>query len=109
YPGGGAQLKYTMAYYHLPSGQRVNDRHSAEKLGKKDWGIMPDIKIELSRDEIKKRLDTERDNDILAAANHDKNKQKLIRHNLAETLDADKQLAVGILVAKTKIIELGLK
>ena len=22
YPGGGAQLKYTMAYYHLPSGQR---------------------------------------------------------------------------------------
>ncbi len=108
YPGGGAQLKYTMAYYHLPSGQRVNDRHSAEKLGKKDWGIMPDIKIELSRDEIKKRLDTERDNDILAAANHDQNKQKLIRHNLAETLDADSQLASGILVAKTKIIELGL-
>ncbi|MDD5010692.1 MAG: S41 family peptidase [Phycisphaerae bacterium] len=109
YPGGGAQLKYTMAYYHLPSGQRVNDRHSAEKQGKKDWGIMPDIKIELSRDEIKKRLDTERDNDILAAANHDTNKQKLIRHNLAETLDADKQLAVAILIAKTKIIELGLK
>jgi carboxyl-terminal processing protease len=23
YPGGGAQLKYTMAYYHLPSGQRT--------------------------------------------------------------------------------------
>ncbi|MBU1260589.1 MAG: PDZ domain-containing protein [Planctomycetes bacterium] len=109
YPGEGAQLKYTMAYYHLPSDQRVNDRWAMEKLGKKNWGIMPGVKIELTSDEIKKMLDMERDNDILAAANHDENKKKLTRHNLAETLEADSQLAVAVLVAKTKLIELGLK
>ena len=109
YPGGGAQLKYTIAYYHLPSGQRVNDRHSMEKLGRKDWGVMPDVKIELISDEIKKTLDIERDNDVLAAANHNQSKQKLTRHNLAETLEADSQLAAAILVAKTKLIESGLK
>jgi hypothetical protein len=38
-PGGGAQLKYTMAYYHLPSGQRVKSRSEVEKEGDKDWGV----------------------------------------------------------------------
>jgi carboxyl-terminal processing protease len=106
YPGGGAQLKYTMAYYHLPSGQRVNDRYAMEKLGKKDWGIKPDVKIELTNEEIKKVLDIERDNDVVAAADH---KQKLTRHNLTETLEADSQLAIAVLVAKTKLVESGLK
>jgi carboxyl-terminal processing protease len=109
YPGGGAQLKYTMAYYHLPSGQRVNDRWAKEKVGKTDWGIMPNVKVELISDEIKKMLDYERDNDVLAAAGHDQNKEKLKRHNLDETLDADSQLAVAILVAKAKLIESGIQ
>jgi carboxyl-terminal processing protease len=109
YPGGGAQLKYTMAYYHLPSGQRVNDRWAKEKAGKTDWGIMPNVKVELISDEIKKMLDFERDNDVLAAAGHDQNKEKLKRHNLEETLDADSQLAVAILVAKAKLIESGIQ
>ena len=109
YPGGGAQLKYTMAYYHLPSGQRVNDRWAKEKAGKTDWGIMPNVKVELISDEIKKMLDYERDNDVLAAADHDQNKQTLKRHNLEETLDADSQLAVAILVAKAKLIESGIQ
>jgi carboxyl-terminal processing protease len=109
YTGGGAQLKYTMAYYHLPSGQRVNDRWAKEKAGKTDWGIMPNVKVELISDEIKKMLDFERDNDVLAAAGHDQNKQTLKRHNLEETLDADSQLAVAILVAKAKLIESGIQ
>ena len=109
YPGGGAQLKYTMAYYHLPSGQRVKDRWAMEKADRKDWGIMPNVKVELISDEIKKMLDFERDNDVLAAADHDQNKQKLKRHNLEETLGADCQLAVAILVVKAKLIESGIQ
>jgi carboxyl-terminal processing protease len=42
---GGAQLKYTMAYYHLPSGQRVEGRSEMEKAGRKDWGIAPDVEV----------------------------------------------------------------
>jgi carboxyl-terminal processing protease len=107
YPGGGAQLKYTMAYYHLPSGQRVNDRWAKEKAGKTDWGIMPNVKVELISGEIKKMIDYERDNDVLAAAGHDQNKEKIKRHNLEETLGADNQLAIAVLVAKAKLVEAG--
>ena len=109
YPGSGAQMKYTMAYYHLPSGQRVNDRHMAQKLKRKDWGIMPDVKVEMVGDETKKMLEIERDNDVLAAANHDMSKTTLKRHNLQETLQSDYQLVTAILVAKAKIIQSGLK
>lgn len=109
YPGNGAQLKYTMAYYHLPSGQRVNDRHSMQKQNRKDWGITPDVKIELVGDETKKMLEIERDNDVLAGANHDKNKTKLNRHTLEETLTSDYQLTTAILVARAKLIDSGLK
>ncbi|MFA6186706.1 MAG: S41 family peptidase [Phycisphaerae bacterium] len=109
YTGEGSQLKYTMAYYHLPDGRRVKDRWAAEKTGSKDWGIMPNMKVELRTDELKKLFDIQRDNDVLAAADHDNNKAKLVRHNLTETLEADRQLAVAILIAKAKLIEAGLK
>lgn len=109
YPSNGAQLKYTMAYYHLPSGQRVNDRWAQQKLGKKDWGIMPSVKVEMTNDEIKKLLDIERDNDVLAGLDHDQNKTKLKRHELQETLKADYQLETAILVNKAKLVESGLE
>jgi carboxyl-terminal processing protease len=109
YPGGGAQLKYTMAYYHLPSGQRVNDRWAQQKQNKKDWGVMPHIKVELTGDEIRKILEIERDNDVLTAADHNDNGNKIKRYNLQETLESDYQLQTAILAAKAKIIEAGLK
>ncbi|MCE5341053.1 MAG: S41 family peptidase [Planctomycetaceae bacterium] len=109
YPGGGSQLKYTMAYYHLPSGQRVNDRWAQQKQNKKDWGVMPHIKVEMTGDEMKKMLEMERDNDVLAAADHNDNGTKLKRHDLQETLTSDYQLQIAILAAKAKIIESGLK
>ena len=109
YPGGGAQLKYTMAYYHLPGGEKVKDRFAMEKLGRKDWGVMPNVKIEPASDEIRKMMDIQRDNDVLASASHDENKSKLKRHGLTETLQADPQLDVAVLVAKAKLIESGLQ
>jgi carboxyl-terminal processing protease len=104
YPGGGAQLKYTMAYYHLPSGQKVESEDAMKKQGRKDWGIGPDIEIKLSSEELKKMLDTQRDNDVLVQANHVSKGSPLQRHTVEETLDSDPQLAVGILVVKSKVI-----
>ena len=63
----------------------------------------------MSNDEMKKLIDTEKDNDVLASADHEKNKSKLKKHNLTETLDADPQLAVAVLVSKAKLIEAGLQ
>jgi len=105
YPRGPAQLKYTMAHYHLPSDQRVKSREETEKQGKKDWGIGPDVEIELTSDELKKMLDIQRENDVLVQAGRDPNSASPNRHSAQETVAGDPQLAVGMLIIKTKLIE----
>ena len=107
YPDGGAQLKYTMAYYHLPSDQRVKSRETMKKEGRKDWGIGPDIEIKLRSDELRKMIDIQRDNDVLVKADHDNSGASLKKHTVEETLAADPQLAVGVLVVKSKLIQAG--
>lgn len=105
YPGGGAQLKYTMAYYHLPSGQRVKSRDAVKKEGGKDWGVGPDVEVELNSAEQTKMLSAQRDNDVLVQAARDEHGGSYKKRTLAETLESDPQLAVGLLVVKTKLIE----
>jgi len=105
YPGGGAQLKYTMAYYHLPSGQRVESQDAMEKKGRKDWGVGPHIEVDLRSDELKKMIDVQRNNDVLVRADHDNTKGHLKKHTAEETLSADPQLAVGVLVIRSKLIQ----
>jgi len=105
YPGGGAQLKYTMAYYHLPSGQKVESQEAMKKKGREDWGVGPDVKIKLRSDELKKMIDVQRDNDVLVKAGHDNANHQVKKYTAQETLAGDPQLAVGVLVVKTKLIE----
>ena len=105
YPTGEAQLKYTMAYYHLPSGQRVESKEAMEKQGRKDWGVGPNIEVKLTSTELKKMLEVQRDNNVLVKADHDNTKGELKKHTIEETLAADPQLAIGLLVVKCKMIE----
>jgi carboxyl-terminal processing protease len=107
YPGGGAQLKYTMAYYHLPSGQRVKSREEVEKEGGKDWGVGPDVEVSLTSEELRQMLEAQRKNDVLAQTHHDGDQAAPRRRTAEETLQADPQLTIGLLVAKTKLIESG--
>ena len=105
YPGEGAQLKYTMAYYHLPSGQRVESRDEQKKTDTEYWGIAPNIEVKLRSDEITEMSKVQRDNNVLVRADHDKESAPLKKHTAEETIAADAQLAIGILVAKTKLTE----
>ena len=107
YTGDDSRLKYTMAYYHLPSNQRVKNRYVLEKEGRKDWGITPDVEIKLYINELRKMLEAQRENDVLAKAGHDETNAPLKRHTLKKTLEADPQLALGILVVKSKMIQAG--
>lgn len=107
YPGGGAQLKYTMAYYHLPSGQRVKSRDDVEKEGRKDWGVGPDVEVNLTSNELREMIDVQRDNDVLVQVRQDKTPTSVVKRTAEQTLKADSQLAVGLLVARTKLIEAG--
>jgi carboxyl-terminal processing protease len=105
YPNQGAQLKYTMAYYHLPSGQRVENAEAMKKLGRSNWGVRPDIKIELKRNELKQLFEVQRANDVLVKADHDEGTVPLKKRTIEQTIEADPQLAVGILIIKAKNIE----
>ncbi|MHC4338454.1 MAG: S41 family peptidase, partial [Planctomycetota bacterium] len=110
YPDGGAQLKYTMAHYHLPSGQRVETREAMKKQGRKDWGVGPNIEIYLTSDELEKMTRVQRQNNILVKAGHeDTGGVEVKKHTTEETLAADLHLAVGVLVVKSKLIQEGVK
>jgi C-terminal processing protease CtpA/Prc len=69
----GSQLKYTIAYYHLPGGQRVGNRYQAEKEGTTDWGIAPDVEVKMRSNEIREMIDIQRSNDVLARTDHEAN------------------------------------
>jgi carboxyl-terminal processing protease len=105
YPEDGAQMKYTTAYYHLPSGQRVESRSEMEKQGRKDWGVGPDVEVILTREEAIKMADIQNDNAVLVKADHDNGSSPINKHDIEETLSSDPQLAIGILVVRTKQIE----
>ncbi len=105
YPGGGSQLKYTTAYYHLPSGQRVASREEVEKKGTKDWGISPDVEVEIRADELQKMFEMQRNNDILVKADHDIQAAPLSKSTVEQLLEADSQLAIAALIARTRLIE----
>ena len=105
YPGKGAQLKYTMAHYLLSSGEKVKSRNEMKKLGREDWGIAPNVEVELRSDEIKEMFDIQRENDVLFSANHNNNHSKTKKYTLENTLKADSQLAVAVLIARTKLVE----
>jgi DUF1365 family protein len=94
-----------MAYYHLPSGQRVESQDAMKKQNRKDWGVGPDIEVELRTDELRKMIDVQRDNDVLVKADHVSAGAELKKRTIEETLAADPQLAVGLLVVKSKLIE----
>jgi carboxyl-terminal processing protease len=107
YTGGNSQLKYTVAYYHLPSDQRVKNHYQMEKLGRKDWGLTPDVEVKMSMSELRQMLDMQRDNDVLVQAGHDETKAPTKRSSLQQTLDSDPQLATALLIVQSKLVRTG--
>jgi carboxyl-terminal processing protease len=100
----GAQLKYTMAYYHLPSGKKVKSKEEAEKDKSYDWGLAPNVTVELRSDEFRKMYDVQVDNAVLVKAGHDSEASPVKKHSLEQTIESDPQLETAILVVRSKLI-----
>jgi hypothetical protein len=98
-------LKYTMAHYHLPTGQKVESREAVTKEGRSDWGVGPDVQVDLISDELQKMVEVQRDNDVLFQADHEMTDDAVKKHSIEETLTADRQLAVGVLVIKSQLVQ----
>jgi len=104
YPGEGAQLKYTMANWYLPSGQKIMSQEEAKKEGKSDWGVGPDVTVPLRSDEFRKMFEMQRDNDVLVNVGHNDANSPMKKYTIEQAIDADPQLSTAILVLKSKII-----
>ncbi len=104
--GGGAKLKYTTAYYYLPSGQKIKNRGTDTKPSCANWGVLPDVSVKLRSDELQKMAKMQRVNES-AVKGYYNNAPNVQRFSSRETIDADPQLATGILVLKSKMIESG--
>jgi carboxyl-terminal processing protease len=104
--GQGAKLKYTTAYYYLPSGQKIKNRHLNKKTNGEDWGVLPQVNINLRSDELRKITKMQRANESVAK-NQINNVTSNQRLSSQETIDTDPQLATGILVLKSKLIKSG--
>ncbi|MBN1807133.1 MAG: S41 family peptidase [Sedimentisphaerales bacterium] len=106
--GEGAKLKYTTAYYYLPSGEKIKNRCTNRKTTDEDWGVLPQVNLNLRSDEQLNITKMQRANES-TAKDHMNNATSERRFTSQQTIDADPQLATGILVLKSKIIESGRK
>jgi len=103
--GNGTQLKYTVADYYLPSGQKVLSRETIEDTGRKVGGVSPDVTVELRSNELQNIANVQKANELLIKADHNNASNKINRYSNQETIDADLQLAIGLLVLKSKMIQ----
>jgi hypothetical protein len=53
--------------------------------------------------EIKEMIEIQRSNDVLARTDHEANGGEMKRHAIMETLQADPQLSIGLLVLQSKL------
>lgn len=106
-PGGGSQLKYTAAYYHLPSGQRVESRDRIRRPDAENWGILPDVNVKLQSDELCQTAKVRKANEFIINVSHNNASCKVTQYSSKETINTDPQLAIGLLVLKSKMIRAG--
>ena len=93
-----------MANYNQPSGGKVETPDAAMKRGSSEWGISPDVEIDLTAAELRTIAGIKKDNEKLYKAGADDRGEAVKRYSAAETLEADRQLAAGVLALKSKMI-----
>ncbi len=68
--GGLAQFKLTTHFYKLPSGRTIHRSPLPNPDGKPDWGIEPDVMVEMLPQQISDALTVRQDADVIAIDEH---------------------------------------
>ena len=105
YCGNSSQLKYTTAYYHLPSGKKVESRELMKKSGRTDWGILPGVSVDMQSDELKTITKQQKQNEFVVTIAQDNIPDSMDQSSSREMMNTDSQLAIGLLVLKSKMIQ----
>lgn len=101
---GKSKMKLTVAYYHLPSGQKVEIAGSADFSGKYSGAITPDVEVVLTPEEQRTIADVITSNETLTAYGKAISRNKSQRYSNIETISLDPQLFIANQVLKAKII-----
>ncbi len=100
---GEAFLKLTTQYYMLPLGRIIHRKPDA-----KDWGVVPDLVVEMTNQQVADALEYRQEVDILrdpaakAAAAEESEEPPTARAILDKGMDP--QLSAGLLVLKTRLV-----
>ena len=60
---GSARLKLTTSHYYLPSGRCIHREENSE-----DWGVAPDVTVEMTPEQMRAAIDARQDLDVLRDA-----------------------------------------
>jgi len=100
---GDAQMKMTTAYYYLPLGRRVH-RDPKDKANE-DYGVIPDIKVELTPKQIETYFKQRRKADILHRDDLPAERRTWKVYDVQEMVASDPQLDMGLMVLRGKILK----
>ncbi|MGN6367125.1 MAG: S41 family peptidase [Phycisphaerae bacterium] len=88
-----AEMKLTMAYYYLPNGENLHRRDGA-----KDWGVDPNISVDLTPDQLSDLLKERRDSDVIRTAGSS------TQPATTQAADSDTQLDTALLMLRLQLV-----
>ncbi|MBN2064626.1 MAG: S41 family peptidase [Sedimentisphaerales bacterium] len=97
-----AELKLTIARYYLPGGRCVQ-RDTKDKLNK-DFGVSPDVTVELTLEQLKAWAKATRDADTLHHPSTPREERNWDIWTVNELLEADPQLKTALLILKGQVL-----
>jgi len=100
-PNSTAQMKMTIAYYYLPSNRRVH--RDPEDKTNKDYGVEPEINIELTVSQIEKFLKAQHDAGVLHRDDLPLDEQTWKVYTVDEMLQSDPQLQIALWTLQARL------
>jgi carboxyl-terminal processing protease len=88
-----AEMKLTMAYYYLPNGENLHRRDGA-----KDWGVDPDVTVDLTPDQLGDLLKQRRDSDVIHSASS-------TEPATTQAASTDTQLDTALLMLRLQLVQ----
>ena len=98
--GRSAYLKLTTHHYYLPSGKCIHREENST-----DWGVNPDVTVEMTPEQMRAAIDSRQDMDILrdAASTPEEKASAARKVDKKDPLAQDAQLSAGLLLLRLQL------
>ena len=103
---GAAALKLTTQYYALPPGKGETNGRLVHKVpGASDWGVNPDLTVEMDFSQIDKAINLRKDSDLIADWDEDRDPESRPRPEALIQDGLDPQLEMALLLLQARLLE----